>query len=115
VDSPLVATHLSPDSMLGSGEFGGLSPDGRCFTFDARANGYVRGEGGAADGLTAPDPHGQELVLRTACTRAGVTPADLQYVVLHGTGTERGDRAEAAAAGQAELPQPNPRGRLRHP
>ncbi|MEU7282893.1 type I polyketide synthase [Streptomyces sp. NPDC045431] len=27
--------------------FGGLSPDGRCFTFDARANGFVRGEGGA--------------------------------------------------------------------
>ncbi|GLZ27948.1 hypothetical protein Lesp02_01380 [Lentzea sp. NBRC 105346] len=26
--------------------FGTLSPDGRCFTFDHRANGYVRGSGG---------------------------------------------------------------------
>ncbi|MFF9264228.1 SDR family NAD(P)-dependent oxidoreductase [Streptomyces longwoodensis] len=26
---------------------GALSPDGRCHTFDARANGFVRGEGGA--------------------------------------------------------------------
>jgi acyl transferase domain-containing protein/short-subunit dehydrogenase involved in D-alanine esterification of teichoic acids len=121
---------VAPDSMVGADEFGGLSPDGRCFTFDARANGYVRGEGGAAvvlkplaaaladgdpvycvvlgsavtsdgatDGLTAPDPHGQELVLRAACGSAGVTPADLQYVELHGTGTVRGDRAEAAALG----------------
>lgn len=28
------------------GLWGGLSPDGRCHTFDGRANGYVRGEGG---------------------------------------------------------------------
>ncbi|MET8701402.1 beta-ketoacyl synthase N-terminal-like domain-containing protein, partial [Kitasatospora sp. NPDC004723] len=38
---------LAPESTLASAKFGGLSPDGRCFTFDARANGYVRGEGGA--------------------------------------------------------------------
>jgi acyl transferase domain-containing protein len=39
---------LAPESNLGSLEFGALSPDGRCHTFDARANGYVRGEGGGA-------------------------------------------------------------------
>ncbi|MBW4721233.1 type I polyketide synthase [Saccharothrix obliqua] len=66
--SALVAVHLAVESLrrgessvaLAGGvnlnlsaareqvaaEFGGLSPDGRCFTFDARANGFVRGEGG---------------------------------------------------------------------
>jgi acyl transferase domain-containing protein len=37
---------LASESTLAMSRFGGLSPDGRCFTFDARANGYVRGEGG---------------------------------------------------------------------
>ncbi|MFF4371362.1 type I polyketide synthase [Streptomyces sp. NPDC001594] len=37
---------LAPESTVTAAEFGGLSPDGRCFTFDARANGFVRGEGG---------------------------------------------------------------------
>ncbi|PTL76608.1 type I polyketide synthase [Vitiosangium sp. GDMCC 1.1324] len=36
---------LSPQSTVAMSKFGGLSPDGRCFSFDARANGYVRGEG----------------------------------------------------------------------
>jgi polyketide synthase 12 len=54
--------NISPNSAIVASSFGGLSPDGRCFTFDARANGYVRGEGGAvvmlkplSDALAAGD------------------------------------------------------------
>nr|WP_276207437.1 beta-ketoacyl synthase N-terminal-like domain-containing protein [Streptomyces agglomeratus] len=39
---------LDPDGTASVEKFGALSPDGRCYTFDARANGYVRGEGGGA-------------------------------------------------------------------
>ncbi|MEU5786046.1 type I polyketide synthase, partial [Micromonospora lupini] len=42
-----VNLNITAESAAGTARFGGLSPDGRCFTFDARANGYVRGEGGA--------------------------------------------------------------------
>ena len=38
---------LVPETTEAIGSFGALSPDGRCWTFDSRANGYVRGEGGA--------------------------------------------------------------------
>src|SRR4051812_5018298 len=36
---------LSPEVMAGIALTRALSPDGRCRTFDARANGFVRGEG----------------------------------------------------------------------
>ncbi len=42
-----VNLNLLPETSAVVGRFGALSPDGRCYTFDARANGYVRGEGGA--------------------------------------------------------------------
>jgi len=41
-----VNLNVLPESALAVSRFGALSPDGRCYTFDARANGYVRGEGG---------------------------------------------------------------------
>ncbi|MEV5357092.1 type I polyketide synthase [Streptomyces sp. NPDC052693] len=126
-----VHLNLSPESSLAAAQFGALSPDGACHTFDARANGYVRGEGGGvvvlklldralADGdhvyavirggalnndgtgtsLTTPDAAAQQTVLRTAYERAGVDPADVGYVELHGTGTRVGDPVEAHALGQ---------------
>lgn len=36
---------LSPESSVLLGQGGFLSPDSKCFSFDARANGYARGEG----------------------------------------------------------------------
>jgi acyl transferase domain-containing protein/acyl carrier protein len=38
---------LDPDVYLTLSKFGGLSPTGKCQTFDAKADGFVRGEGGA--------------------------------------------------------------------
>ncbi|MFI1096354.1 SDR family NAD(P)-dependent oxidoreductase, partial [Streptomyces sp. NPDC020917] len=58
-----VNLNLVPETTERITAFGALSPDGRCFTFDERANGYVRGEGGAvlvlkrlSDAVAAGDP-----------------------------------------------------------
>ena len=40
-----VSLMLCPDSEETTRRLGVASPDGRCFVFDARANGYVKGEG----------------------------------------------------------------------
>ena len=150
--SSLVAVHLACESLLRgesglalaggvnlilsslggelAAEFGALSPEGRCYAFDARANGHVRGEGGGmvvlkrlADavtdgdriygvirgsamnagsderGMTVPSHGAQVAVIEAALARAGLDPAAVQYVELHGTGTPVGDPIEAAALG----------------
>ena len=125
-----VNLDLTPEGFTLARRFGALSPDGRAYTFDARANGYARGEGGGvvvlktlrqalADGdhvhavirggavnndgggdtLTAPRQAAQEDVLRLAYADAGIDPADVAFVELHGTGTPVGDPVEAAALG----------------
>ncbi|MGW8066176.1 beta-ketoacyl synthase N-terminal-like domain-containing protein, partial [Streptomyces ziwulingensis] len=43
-----VNLHLMPQSVLLASRLGALSPRGRCFAFDERADGYVPGEGGGA-------------------------------------------------------------------
>src|SRR6185437_12466771 len=41
-----VSLALAAEPAVSAARIGALSPDGRCYVFDSRANGYVRGEGG---------------------------------------------------------------------
>lgn len=123
-----VNTLLTPESYLGlcSAQF--LSPKGRCYTFDASADGYTRGEGagvlilkrlsdaqrdgdnilavirgssvnqdGRSSSLTAPNGPAQQDVIRRALANAGLSPADIDFVETHGTGTALGDPIELHA------------------
>jgi acyl transferase domain-containing protein len=124
--------NVSPLSSAVAEAAGVLSPDGTCYVFDERANGYVRGEGGGIVvlkplaraiedgdriyavimgsavgagtgdvGLTVPSVTAQARTIGEALDRAGVRPAGVQYVELHGTGTRVGDPVEAQALGAA--------------
>ena len=121
---------LTPATMITFSHAHMLAPDGRCKTFDAAADGYVRGEGcgvivikrledairdgdriravirgsainqdGASGGLTVPNGVAQQRVIADALKRAGLEPADVDYLEAHGTGTSLGDPIEAQAAG----------------
>ena len=52
---------------------------------------------GRTQGMTVPSQSAQETLLRTACERAGINPASIDYVEAHGTGTPVGDPIEANA------------------
>ena len=123
---------LAPYPYLGFCSASMLSRRGRCFAFDERADGYVRGEGGGvvilrpladalADrdairavilgtgvnsdgrtiGLSLPSEAAQASLLRSVYARSGLSPEQLTFFEMHGTGTPAGDPIEAAAVGHS--------------
>jgi 3-oxoacyl-(acyl-carrier-protein) synthase/acyl carrier protein len=100
---------------------GMTSPSGRCYTFDARADGYSRSEGccaisaargdGAAmaiggsairqDGrsasLTAPNGQAQRGLVDAALAELPIPPDTITSGEAHGTGTPLGDPIEAGS------------------
>jgi len=70
----------------------------------ARIYGELAGYGASADAyhLTAPDPSGQgaRRAMQQALDRAGMAPAEVEYINAHGTSTELGDVAETSAIKQ---------------
>ena len=89
-----VNLNILPESAIGVSRFGALSQDGHCYTFDARANGYARGEGGVV------------IVLKTL-SRA-IADGDPIHAVIRGSavnndGASNGLTAPNRAAQEAVL------------
>lgn len=129
VDAVVVAAvdlSLDPFELVGFSRNGALAA-GEMRVFDANANGFWPGEGGAcallmrekdaarrdlralarirgwglssdgAGGLTRPSLEGQLTAYRRAYEMARLDPADVDFVEAHGTGTAVGDRIEVRA------------------
>jgi len=124
-----VDTDSNPGFFVGFSEIGALSADGsfpfdqRADGFvmgegcgilvlkryqDAIRDGdnihaLIRGWGSSSDGagksITAPSSQGQLRALERAYQDAALSPADLDFVECHGTGTQVGDATELEALG----------------
>ncbi|MEV0429369.1 SDR family NAD(P)-dependent oxidoreductase [Micromonospora sp. NPDC050495] len=81
--------NVSPRSSAAVAAAGALSPDGRCFVFDERANGYVRGEGGG-------------LVVLKPLARA-VADGDRIYAVIEGSAVRTGSDDSGLSVPSAEV------------
>jgi len=107
VMSPDVCRPFSKDRMgliLGEGAaMMVLEPLERATARGAEILGEVVGFGMSADAadLTAPDQGGMARAVRDALADAQLSPADIQYVNAHGTGTAANDETETKALHEA--------------
>src|SRR5262249_55445874 len=78
-----------------------LEPFDRAIERGAPVYAEVKGYGLSADGfhVTSPEPSGAgaSRAMNAALRAAALSPADIDYVSAHGTGTPANDRAEAVA------------------
>nr|WP_281384574.1 type I polyketide synthase [Flavihumibacter stibioxidans] len=79
---------LSPAHSISFTKAGVLSPDGRCRSFDAGANGYVRGEGGGV------------IVLKPLS--AAKADGDPIYAIIHGSAMKQDGRTNGLMAPSSE-------------
>ena len=121
---------LEPAVMLGMAISGFTSVRGRTHTFDARADGYSRGEAidviicrlcevdtvvgvlgsavrqdGRSASLTAPNGQAQEGVLMASAADARLEADQVCALEAHGTGTALGDPIEAGSVATVFLAQ----------
>ena len=117
---------LSPIETTRFAVAGMTSPTGRSHTFDARADGYARGEAcsgialcdtpdglallgsavrqdGRSASLTAPNGQAQQGLLTAAMRDGGMSADALSLNEAHGTGTALGDPIEAGSLAGAVL------------
>ena len=68
-------------------------PSGVCCT----VSGYANANDAWHQTASSPDGRGSWLAMSTAIARSGLRPADIDYINLHGTGTQNNDLAEGTA------------------
>lgn len=115
---------ISPGPYIGESMSHMITPTGRCFTFDASADGYQRGEGtsgcflelspkrddrmaifrasaagqdGRSASMTAPNGPSQEFIIERCMVEAMMEPPEASVWECHGTGTPLGDPIEVGA------------------
>jgi 3-oxoacyl-(acyl-carrier-protein) synthase len=60
-------------------------------------SGYANANAAYHQTASSPDGRGSWLAMTTAIDRSGLSPADIDYINLHGTGTQNNDLAEGTA------------------
>ncbi len=82
-----------------------LEPESVAVQRGARILAWLTGWAGGAEAfhITQPEPSGATArrLIRDALARAGLAPADIDYVNAHGTGTQHNDAMEARAVATA--------------